>query len=574
VPRAKQPACPTARLRGEIAGGLRAGEKVTRPWRWQRREPWSAPARCKSEQWYLVRAHRDLRGLPANADAPQADSSTSSAPASASLSASAPPNVLVQFETLDGGALGRVRVDLAGGPPSARGCELLGWVQAPAEAGYVRLERGEACPELRRVDLIAVCDLGPVSHPLANTPRWSRQGPALPIRRVILPESLARLAVPLRDLNPVVARSPAVLARAKGSACVLDPAWVKAGRWTVRDVERLADDAWVITDLETTAALARRAGCAGARVLRHKSRDEVFGAEVTFADAPTRGLALGDIVPYGTWRADGAFAVQALRAPRRAFRNATGLNRLLSTDTPWERYDGDVLSAARQTGAGMWIASDLPWLAAGCHGAALAPRLKEHLLRMHLGAPLEDGVQYWSPQADGTILLRDIAELDRRYPPLRVLRWSAEGGAARLGVTLGPTGPMRRHLLIRTGRIERDGLPAGLPPEPMVVFLRWLAREAAEQTPWARAHLDGVGVTWQFDSSLGLRYVVHYPSAALLNGQPQELLDLCGAPPRAWPQLGVLGDGSLAWQRVLLTRLRDWIETSGSADAAERSAPS
>jgi hypothetical protein len=91
-----------------------------------------------------------------------------------------------------------------------------------------------------------------------------------------------------------------------------------------------------------------------------------------------------------------------------------------------------------------------------------------------------------------------------------------------------------------------------------MIHMKWLAREAREQTDWARQHLPGLAVTWQFDTAGGLKYVTLFDAADAFAGAVTETIALrsgieCGeAEPRAAdhfvtldPDEGLFGDGAL-----------------------------
>jgi len=108
--------------------------------------------------------------------------------------------------------------------------------------------------------------------------------------------------------------------------------------------------------------------------------------------------------------------------------------------------------------------------------------------------------------------------------------------------------------------------------------MKWLAREAAERTAWAARYLTRLRVTWQFDSAAGLRYVVSYASAAEIGTAGRETVVCLSTRSAAEPaatdariadapaelilaeDVGVFGDGSLAFQSELTGRLRELIE--------------
>jgi len=558
------------RQAGGPLGGLQVRANALRRWRWNRAgRLLSAPVRCRREQWYLARGFPRGQGPDGAVD------------------------LLLQF-LHDDETIGRRRVPLSRLTDAADGAALLGWVQAPASATHLQVcFPGPGAAPLDRLMLHPVADCDAVGHPLANVPRWSAYQPPFPIRRVVLPEPLAPLAahLPGCDLEPIAPpRSLRDLAaRAAGAACVIDPGWVRRLGLTLADLERIAAASWVIVDLGTFAGLVDRCGAAQTRVATLRAEHEIMAARVAFADVPTRGLALQDVVPYATVTADAQFQTRVLRATGTWKRYAAGaaFHTLLASQTPWEDKCGDVLSALRRIDRGALLITDLPWLVAGCCGPLLAPRLARHLLRMHLAGALSDGAQYWCPSADCTALVRDIADMPQWFPPLRAVRWSAAGGVARLGIALPATDGRGRGqaLLICTGRIDQRDSHDGMPAEPMVIFMKWLAREARQRTAWAERFLAGRTVIWQFDSAEGLKYALHYESAAgVVPERPARTLILRpgrqknadAGPPSASPlevmqlpdSVGVLGDASVEYQAELTRRLSRWIEQAAAQRAA------
>ena len=77
-------------------------------------------------------------------------------------------------------------------------------------------------------------------------------------------------------------------------------------------------------------------------------------------------------------------------------------------------------------------------------------------------------------------------------------------------------GGTQRPLMFRSGRIDSRDVHDGVAPEPLIIFMKMLVREAREQTAWARRHLHDLTVIWQFDSAVGVRYAANYESAAWL----------------------------------------------------------
>jgi hypothetical protein len=531
---------------------------MLRRWKWNSRGPLAtAPVRCKRAEWYLVRAR-----LEAACDCPQ---------------------LPVVFRYLhDARPIGHCCVWLHE-TPAASG-ELLGWLETPAdtthlELGLVNPAAGQLIAE---VALHNVSERDPKCHPLANVPRWSVYQPPFPLERVVLPASLESLTPLLEGSEVQILASPAsrkALARAvRGAASVLDPAWVDELGLTLADVERLAGNSWLLVDLATLARLVTQAGVAQARLVTHRDQHGLMSARVEYADVPTRGLALQDVLPYSAFDERGRFAVRAIKAGRswRAFADDVGFATLLSAETPWEGRHGDILSAVRAVGRGELLATDVPWLVAGCQGPLVAPRLAAHLLRMHLGRPLGDHQQYWNRWGAGDTLVRDIADLPSRCPSLRTARWaSRERRWAHLGITQPALGRRpARQLLICTGRIDQWDSHDGVPAEPLMIFMKWLAREVCEQTPWARKHLEDQSVTWQFDTAEGLKYAVQYEAARAFPGVPTETVRVrfVGAGEAAdtpgtlalVADEGLHGDGAFEMQQALTSRLRALIERRGT----------
>jgi hypothetical protein len=564
-------------------GGVHAGPARLIRWRWTRSGSLvSQPIRCKREQWYLVRAR--ARGA----------------------TGSACSELLTQFlgedQTTAPRHLRLLPADgtVASTAPGSAESELLGWVQASPEARHLRVNlTDDGAARLERLTFHPIAEHAPTCHPGANVPRWSAYRPAFPIATVWLPESLASLGailgeVRVRWLRPVRSLK-SLAAQVRGSACVLDPQWPRRLGWSLRELESLASQCRLMVDLETLARALRQARRASTEVLTCRSRHDVMAARVTCAAVETRGFALEDVLPLSILAPGGGFATRALRATRSWTRYASGAGfaPLLASETPWASRCHDVLSAARPIGSGTLIAADLPWLVAGVHGPLLAPRLATHLLRMHLARPLDDAVRYWNRWQDERIVLRDLAELARRYPPVQAVRWAARDGLARVGLCVrGPgEGPLRRHLMICTGRVDQEAAHDGAAPEAMSIFLQWLAREVRENTAWAQ-RLAGAAVTWQFDAAAGLRYVPAYTSAAALGTPPPTaVLSLADAgpgaptssslrPPSRTPEQpettrlrldldpGICGDRSLVVQEELTQRVRGWIERAAAVQSS------
>ena len=553
-------------------GGLQVQTRAVRRWRWDARgDLVSAPVRCRREQWYLA------RGVSADGSTPET------------------ADVILRFLG-QGSVVGQQCVRLCAFDPSAGRRDLLGWLLTPEDATHFELrlpERG-AARRLAGLVLHPVAERDPKSHPLANVPRWSTYTSPMTIERVVLPAALAPLADRLGAVRVEVMTQPRsvrkLAAKAAGGACVLDPGWVGALGLRLEDLERLARVSCLLVDLDTFAAMLRQAGAAAVRCVTYAAEHEIMSARVEYADAATRGFAMQDVFPLATLTEGGAFRTRVLKATGawKRYADATGLAALLTSETPWENKCGDVLTAARPTGGGELIVSDLPWLVAGKHGPLLAPRLAAHLLRMHVGQPLAEHVQYWNRWQHCDVLVRDISEVSRRHPPLRALRWrDGDDGCARLGVALTArvdgtpaTRPPRRMLMVRTGRIDMLDTHAGVAAEPMLIFMKWLAREWREQTRWARRYLANNRIVWQFDTADGLRYALAYESAQrLLDARATRTLYLrtdalpsdapCWRLRRTSPtrctatvpaDAGIFGDRSLEFQESLTALLRRWIE--------------
>ncbi len=546
------------------AGGLRDDARPLRPWRWRGRGALtSAPVRCAPDEWYIVR----LR------------------PAYAAV---ARRTALMARFLRHGAVLTRRCVALhARGGPGAD--ELLGWVQSPARATHVEvaLPAVASAPQIEELHFQDVSERDPKCHPMANTPRWAVYQPPFPLRRVILPASLYELTdlvdwAALEVIDHPVSRDK-LAKRLRGAAVVLDPRWVSTLGLTWADVQQLAASAWLLVDLDTTAALLAKAGLAHTQVERHASAHGIMSARVEYADVPTRGHALQDVLPLASLDAHGGFTTRVLRANRswKRYADGAGFATLLASETPWVEHHGDILSGALPVGRGELITTDLPWMVAGRHGRQLAPRSATHLLRMHLGAPLADHLQYWNRWDDDGVVVRDICDFARRTAPLQALRWQpTRGGVEQLGVALVPPGPVTEQVLLRTGRIDGADRHDGVPPEAMCIFIRWLAREVREQTDWARQHLAARVVTWQFDAAEQVKFAVNYDSALSLGDVPTRVVhlrrggeaDFVGPPRPVSTRVaredlltldvdeGLYGDGSLAFQEELTQRLRAVLE--------------
>ncbi len=526
-------------------GGLAASKRALRKWKWEGPQL-SAPVRCRKEEWYLLRAHGNGDGRPLDG------------------------RVGVRFLAGEDPLHGRtVQLSRGGDTP---GSTLVGWVQAPADATHLQVQLLGETPELDRLMLYPAAERDPKCHPYANTPAWSTYKPPFPVGRIYVPDSLAALA-DLPDLPHLEVlkkpRSAAALARTvQRCGLILDRDLVRGLGLDYAGLLKVAGGAWVLVDLETTAELVRAAGLADARVTTLQAPHDIMSARVEYADVETRGFALLDVLPYSVVDQQGGFATRVLKANKswKRFANDTGFATMLSSETPWESKCGDVLSAARALRQGELIASDLPWLVAGTYGSLLAPRLARHLLRMHLAGPIEEGLQYWNRWEDGGIVLRDIADLARRYPSVATLRWSGEGELASLGLAVGGTEEPRRTIVLRSGRMDNLDPHDGVPPEPMMILMKWLGRECSEQTPFARRHLATTQLVWQFETGDGVRQATHFRAAPAALAAPRQIRLRCGpvddvvqTDPGNWmlpSDHGVHGDRSFEIQAALAARVR------------------
>ena len=551
---------------GVPLGGVQLPRQTVRRWRWDSTgELRSFPVRCKQNQWYLA------CGFPSENRSDD--------------TAQFQINFLRGEELI---ARRCVRMDRfsEGGTSEI----LLGWVMAPEKTTHLQIElpNGQGSRGFKQVVLHPVSDRDPKCHPLAAVPRWSTYQPPFPVERVVLPKSLRQLkgVISPGTKIEVVERPRSVrelAARAIGAACILAPEWVNDLSLSLHDVEQIAAASWFMLDIETFAGLLKRSGQLNPRIVTHTSEHEIMSARIEYADVATRGFALEDVVPYATLAGETKFRTRVLRVDQawKQYARETGFALLLASETPWVNRGGDLLSGARSIDCGMLVVTDLPWLIAGRWGRLAAPRLAEHLLRMHLCGPHDDAVQYWTRWNEIPVVVRDIGELPRRYPPMRTLRWAPTAeGIERLGLSVPALkrSGSARHLMFSTGRIDQAGSHDGLPPEPFEIFMKWLVRERRECTSWAEKYLSDTTVTWQFDTAEGLKYASLYNSAAqVAMPKPRNMLYLHsdaeagtggvvrgeGKHNTAWripAGAGIFGDRSHEYQADLTRRLRGWIE--------------
>lgn len=535
-------------------GGLVSSSGRRQPWRWH---PGAQVAsrwlRCEREHWYLLRA-RPAGDRPAAAG-----------------------GVRVLFGAGDE-TLAERAVRLVAPADPAAGRDLLGWFQAPAEARQLAVALPDGMDGAwAALEVHAVAERDPKCHPLANVPRWSTYRPPFALDRLLLPEELAGVGDLLAAGRTWEVLRPTsfddLLARSAGAAVVLGASWGAALSLDLARLVRLSERAWVIVDLATFAGAAAAAGVP-LRLRTYTAEHEIMSARVAYADVPTRGFALQDVFPLSFIDAQGRFATRAIAANPawRRYADDSGCAALLTCETPEPRECGGVLLAARPSAGGELLPSDLPWLVAGRHGPLLAPRVALHAAQMLCGGPLDDDVQYWNRWDDDTVLLRDVADLARRFPELTTVRWRGTDHLAHLGLSVAlPDVPTDRQLLVRTGRMDQVDLHDGVPPEAMIIAMKALARAVRDRTPWAQRYLAGLRVTWQFDTASGLRYAVAYRSAQGLADLPatRTVRIVAGPPATDAPAVetlyladdpGLLGDGALALQAELTRWLRGQIE--------------
>lgn len=535
------------------AGGLTPSAKQIRPWRWERDSTLlSRPIACKKEEWHLIRA--------------------------VCATSIVPPLTLSIRYLADGAEIDRQAVTLL--PSPAIASEQIGWFLTPPTATHFRVHLDESAAQIDTILAMPSGSRDPVCHPAANVPRWSIYKRTTPIERILIPPGLESLQELLSFLPVHVVRMRGSFTRflstARRSALILDPAWIAEEGLTWGQLRRLADDALVLVDLESAARLAADDAGGEIRIANYRDRETLFSARNEYADVATRGFALQDIFPYCIVDEKGAFQARTIRHTRdwQRFADEHALATLLSCQTPWEGRVKDVLSAAMPTAHGELNLTDLPWLAAGQRGVLLAPRLAQHLLRMHLGGPLEDETQYWNRWDETHIIIRDIADMTRRYSGLQPVRYAPHRERITLGLALNSANTQRR-LLIDTGRIDLQEHHDGVPPEPLMIVMRWLERRSREQTPWARRYLAGCGITWCFSSAAGQKYATMFQAAPSGTAALQHLHIRMGREDRIdryndtmfatlRDDVGILGDGSMGFVERLMTMIAGAIESCGT----------
>ena len=254
--------------------------------------------RCKRDEWYIVRAR-----LVNGAELHQAAFTT-------------------QF-LKDGEVLAQCGLRLHAVARPAQPVELLGWLKTPADATHLRLSAADEgwAGKVAEVVLQVAPERDPKCHPWANVPRWSTYRTPFAIDRVELPPALGGLAELLDGMKVQVLAPPGSAAelarRARGAACVVDPQWASEVKLTLADLETLAASSWVVVDLETLARLVSQAGAGTTEVAEYRSGSGIMSARVEYADVPTRGFALQDVMPYATLDERGRFGVRGLHATAR-----------------------------------------------------------------------------------------------------------------------------------------------------------------------------------------------------------------------------------------------------------------
>lgn len=535
-------------------GGLRLPRRAFRTWRWERDAALlSRPVRCLKEEWHLLRAeHRGDSALR--------------------------PHVTLRYFAGDE-EIERQVVLLQ--PSPVVEVELIGWFLTPPNATHFRVHVGAAALCLRSIDAHPVGSRDPVCHPAANVPRWSTYDRKQKAERILLPPSLEALSDELDAASVDVSAPPNSIAAfatsIRGCVVVLDPEWIahKKLSWSV--LSRLASEAIVIVDLESAAKLAAGETQSEIRAANYRDKHYLFSARNEYADAATRGFALQDIFPFSIVDEAGAFQMRTIRYSRewKRFADEHSIATLLSCQTPWEGRVRDVLSASMPTARGELLITDIPWLAAGRRGRLLAPRLVSHLLRMHAGCGIAEDVQYWNRWDETHIIVRDIADMTRRYAGLQPARWAASGGASVMGITLMPR-EAQRHLILETGRIDAREPHDGVAPEPMMIVMRVLERRLRERQAWATRYLSRCGVTWMFASASGHKYATMFPAGATIDASAVSLSQIrmsgedsvreqVGARSIALrDDVGLLGDGSIEFVGRLLKRVEKEVEVAAS----------
>lgn len=530
------PRDPDQRARAERAtpqGGMIGPRGRVRRWRWSDDgSVCSVPVRCGGDQSYLVRAST-RNGEPCE---------------------------LVCHFLLRSGESAWQRVGIGAGD----GCHdgRLACVTTPDHCTHLSIAvPREMAGALASVQFWKADEPPTESHPLANVPRWSEYARPIVPRRVIVPAGLECIGEHVRgpavEVDP---RSAARVAAWRGCAVVLGAEEVRRLAMGWAGLRRRAAGSIVLVSLDALGALLARGmfaggvegetaaentagggcatsaggGCATSggdcatttavdgRVRRRRAR-EVRSCVVEYAGWATRGFALQDAVPCCAAGGGGRFVASAWSGGRgwRRFAEEQGIIRLLSL-----RPDGSsraAVSLACPLESGAIIASDLPWLLARGLGEPVAAGNIGRMVNAHLGGEVAEETQYWSVSESVTRVVRDVAELCRRYEPLRAIRWATTADEPlALGVTLGmgadTTGRTvlrgkagaGGHVVLRTGRIDLPSELGGVPAEAMMIVMKQLARRVRDGTiGWRRVQR----VTWQFEAAAGQLHAHLYASA-------------------------------------------------------------
>lgn len=527
-------------------GSLFVSDKTQRRWSWiDAAPPLTELVRCAKEQWYLLRA-RDVGDHPRTA-----------------------PLIIRFFAANE--PLEQLAV-----APSPVGSDGLAWFQTPDTATHFQLELPprENGTVTERLDVFPISERDPKCHPLANVPVWSSLQPPFPIRRVIVPELLAECAelVPEIhfDVSPPEEPFATLRDRARGNAVIISSDWARLRKLDFARLCELAESAWVIVDLGTFAEIVAHDGV-DIPVKNLASDNGLMSGRVSYSDTLTRGFALLDAFPYGRFDERGRFSTRSIPKSRKwnKFATENDFAEIITSETPRAKDSSDILVAAMPTAGGELIVSDVPWLAALPERYQIAPQLTRHLLRTHLGAPIPDHVQYWNRWDETPIVLRDIGELPKRYPVLTTVRWEpTDDQSANLGVALRTSGTDGRNVVFETGRIDRLVPHDGMPPEPMTIAMKFLAREVRNQTDWAAKFLAGVNVVWRFTCVGSSKYSTHFHAAppTLTTGSTTTLrlrsAQTADADQTFPPPAGLFGDSSLQYMDELMNYLKQTIERS------------
>ncbi len=535
---------------------------MIRPWQWRRDAVGLRSAvACAADQWYFVDAETD-----------------------------GPAALLTVTYSCEGRRLSRATAQLE---PCGGNGRQIGWMKSPPHADCIDVSIAvEGDPPrggVAHLGLHPVDDVCAVGHPSANTPRWSDLTGGAAAPAVLLPGELSALRewlephATVERINGELLRPERVPRRA---IVIIDAARGPALTW--RTLQALSRRARVVVDLATMSTALAQAGVASFAARRRAWRAGVPAARVVEACAATRGFALEDALPCA-WLGDcGRFRVRTLGGPRAWKRCADrlGMRPLLTLSSPDGEGEHETIAAASADGD--LVVTDLPWMLAGRFGPMLAPRVAAYALRAMLGLAVADDAHFWTPGLDPDLVVRDVADLARRYPTLRAVRWrDAADGVHRLGLTTATPGASTAHLMLHTGRA--DAPARSVAPEAMMVWMRRQASEPARgvSEPLLRArHARAAGrptevaVTWQFDSGAGGAYLTMFDSAAELPVGPArhvavvaagtERIAGCDEAIECAARVGLLGDGSIEVQEELGRALADVVRRAAEPATGRR----